>query len=83
MKINIPTPQYEYLSANLSKEQESLFKKFEAGRGSTNSFDLDEDLLYTIRDWANEKILKVGFDQNYNLTAEGAILESIVDTLYI
>ena len=46
------------------------------------SIELNENLANKIRDWAGEKQQMIGYDEDYELTEDGKILESIIDKLY-
>jgi len=48
-----------------------------------NSIALNDDLINEIRDWAGERQQIIGFDEDYELTPDGKILESIIDKLYL
>jgi hypothetical protein len=82
MKIKFQPQQYEYLKFHLSKQVPDLFEKFQASKISENRFDLNEDVMYLISEWAGEELQRVGFDKYYQATQEGNILESIIDLLY-
>ena len=82
MKINFSKQQYDYLIANLFKERKDLFDKLQEKKLDTYLFDLNEELMLLIRDWAGEKLQKVGFDKNYKLTMDGNTLEDLIDLLY-
>jgi len=45
--------------------------------------NIDEDTAENIRDWASEELQRKGFDVNCELTDEGKILESLVDSFYL
>jgi tRNA A37 N6-isopentenylltransferase MiaA len=82
MKINFSKQQYDYLIINLSKERKDLLDRIEDKKLDKYSFDLNEDLMSLIRDWAGEKLQRVGFDKNYKLTIDGIKLEELIDLLY-
>lgn len=46
------------------------------------AIDIVDDFVDEIRDWALEQQQIIGFDENYELTKEGKILENIIDKLY-
>jgi hypothetical protein len=60
-----------------------LFNVFADSKIDDFHFDLSEDVMCEIRDWAGEKLQMVGFDENYKVTEKGQILEDIIDILYI
>jgi hypothetical protein len=83
MLIKLSTQQYEYLNSKLPLKRAGLLKKLKVGQINRNQFELDEDLMDTIRDWAIDRLIEVGLDKDYNLNAEGLILDDLVDLLYI
>lgn len=54
-----------------------------SSKNENTIIEVSEDIADEIRDWAGERLQKVGFDVNYNLTDDGVILEQIVDLLLI
>ena len=44
--------------------------------------EISKDLADEIRDACGGQLQAVGFDENYELTTEGAILESLVDKFF-
>lgn len=44
---------------------------------------ISSDQADEIRDLCGEQLQLVGFDENYELTAEGEILESLIDQFFI
>lgn len=47
------------------------------------SFELDTDAAETVRDELTTLLPTVGFDADYELTAEGRIIEDLIDALFI
>lgn len=47
----------------------------------SNFGNLSDDMLAEIENIVSEKLQKSGFDENYKITAEGKICESILDKL--
>lgn len=45
--------------------------------------DLTPDLADRVRDMCGDELAVSGFDENYNLTPRGRILETLVDKLFI
>jgi hypothetical protein len=48
-----------------------------------NFVQIPDDSVDDIRDWAADRLQKVGFDVNYSLTHEGLILDGLIDLFYI
>jgi hypothetical protein len=82
MNIKISAEQYKYLESTFAKEYANVFEKLGVGKLGRNLFDLDEDVLCMVRDWASEKLLRVGFDKDYQVNQEGKFLEDIIDVFY-
>jgi len=79
---DMPEKLYDYLFANLSIEKPELVKStIPKKEGLQIVIELEED-VDKIRDWAGEKLQKVGIDKDYKLTREGEYLEEIIDILY-
>jgi len=84
MKVELSRKQFEYLKLNLSKEKIHLAKYLNNNLVDDKAFvEIPDDISDEIRDWAGEKLQKVGFDINYDLTEEGVILEELIDLFYI
>lgn len=83
MEIKLNIKQFDYVNSQLSNERKDLGKYFMGSKQNGKVIiELEEDVADEIRDWAGEKLQKVGFDKEYNLTKEGEILEELVDLLY-
>lgn len=85
MIVKLSKNQFDYLGYSLSEEQEVLRLKLREIRKENQSvtIEVDEATADEIRDWANAKLQEKGFDENYELTPEGKILEELVDAFYI
>lgn len=84
MKLKIPIEKFNYLKSNLRLEGNDLLKNVTISNiGNFYFLELTEMLADKIRDWATEKLQKVGFDKEYNLTSEGQILEDLIDLFYV
>jgi len=85
MKVKLNKNQFDYLSYNLSEEQELLRLKLKE-ISQENQFvliEIDEETADEIRDWASNELQKKGFDINYELTPEGQTLEELIDLFYV
>jgi hypothetical protein len=80
MRIKLNSKQYEFLKQNLSVERADLFKYF--NNSGSLIFEIDGDTAIKIRDWVGERLQTDGFDSNYELNENGAILEQLEDLLY-
>lgn len=78
MKIKFSRNELSFLKNTFFKEKvESNYILTEE-----QTINLEKHIADEIRDWALEKQQIIGFDQNYELTKEGRILENIIDKLY-
>jgi hypothetical protein len=83
MEIKFTPSQYEFLKANLLNEDEVLFNILEQSKTKDYHFNLSEEDICAISDWAGEKLQAIGFDKNYDVNEKGRYLEGIIDILYI
>ena len=87
MKIELKKNIKDYLFNNLKIENEDIFFQLKLSEkkslGAEFNFDIEEDLLDEIRDWALDKQQIMGFDKDYDLNNEGKILQEIIDKFYI
>lgn len=83
MIVNLTSIQSDYLHANLSKEREDLYEIFLSSKIDQNSFELEIEIIREIQNWAEDKLLLVGFDVNNKLTKDGRILDDLQDELYM
>jgi hypothetical protein len=83
MIIKLDKTIFDYLLKNLSVERPDLIEQIKKTEmGDKITIELNEDTACTIRDWAGDKLQKVGFDNNYELTSSGKQLEELIDLLY-
>lgn len=83
MKVKLNKHVFEYLKECLSLEKSDLIQSFSFKEGERKTvIEVNDDIACEIRDWADDRLLKVGFDQDYELTKEGQILQDIVDIFY-
>lgn len=86
MEIKLKSNLRTYLFNNLQKDNEDTFLQLKLNEksdsGSFSLFKIEEDLAEIIRDWAINKQQVVGFDEEYELTSEGEILQEIINEFY-
>jgi len=83
MIIKLDKTIFDYLLKNLSVERPDLIEQIiQTEVGGKIAIELNEDIACTIRDWAGDKLQKVGFDNNYELTSSGKQLEELIDLFY-
>jgi hypothetical protein len=83
-KIRLSKPEYIYLcqAAFIQKgHRESLFSAQQISDG--HLIHIPEDEADEIRDLCSEQLQVAGFDEKYELTPEGRILESLIDKFFI
>lgn len=50
---------------------------------ANQTLKIDHEKAEIIRSYLTERLAKVGFDEDYELTLEGRILEDLIDHLYM
>ena len=83
LKIELNRNEYGYLcqaSFLGEKYRKLLFSSKQ--NGDKYSLKISEDQVDEMRDLCGEQLQIVGFDEKYELTQEGKILESLVDKLF-
>lgn len=85
MRIRLRYPLFDYLNQHLYKEcNDSNLEQFcKIKTSKAVVIEMDSDMIGLIYDWANEQLCLKGFDNNYELNTEGAILEEISDLFFI
>ena len=78
MIVKFSKKEIDFLKNSFWREKES----FKSIIIENESMELNNDLANEIRDWAGEKQQIIGYDEDYQLTEDGEILESIIDKLY-
>jgi len=81
-EVTLSKKEYDYLIHSLLKGHENLINKIKFFN-STDSIKLylDEDTAYEIRGLASDEVA-LHFDENYEPTEEGWILEHFIDKFY-
>lgn len=80
--VNLTKKEYEYLMHSLLKEREDLRCKIKHSDAADSiKICLDEDTAYEIRELASDEVA-LHFDENYEPTEEGWILEHFIDKFY-
>ena len=80
--VNLTKKEYEYLMHPLLKEREDLRSKIKHSDAADSiKICLDEDTAYEIRELASDEVA-LHFDENYEPTEEGWILEHFIDKFY-
>jgi hypothetical protein len=82
MKVKLSEPQFLFLKNGFLEKRNDINYKYSAKRGFI-ILVLEDDFADQIRDWAGERLQEVGFDENYEPTMEGLILEDLIDIFEI
>lgn len=67
-------------------EDESLLSAIRLGETQAKNtviLELEPENVEKVRDCLTEQLAKIGFDKDYSLTRNGAILEGLIDKFYI
>ena len=60
----------------------TIVKNSDVDHANAHIFRVSTETADTFRDLFGDRLQLQGFDENYNLTAEGAILEDLIDEFY-
>ena len=84
LRIELNKKEYNYL-CQASFLNNKYKKRFFSGHQYQDKYliTISEDQADVIRDLCGEQLQIVGFDEKYELTPEGKILESLVDKFFI
>ena len=84
LKIELNKNEYNYL-CRAPFLNSKCKKRFFSGHQYHDKYliTISEDQADVIRDLCGEQLQIVGFDEKYELTSEGKILESLVDKFFI
>lgn len=82
MKIKLNKDLFDYLNNNFRKIPYSA-KKSESNGLNLFLIEFDASLSDEIRDWASMQLQIKGFNENYELSYEGRILEELIDLFYV
>jgi hypothetical protein len=82
--VNLTKKEYNYLINNLLKDHAEILSKLTFFEDSGNSInvELEADLADDIRELASDEV-GGHFDENYEPTEEGWILEHFIDKFYV
>jgi len=84
LQIDLDQNEYQYLckSPFIINAYEDIISSIQH-HNDKYVLKISEDLADEIRNLCSEHLLLVGLDENYNPTFEGAILESLIDKLFV
>jgi len=83
-KINLTKEEYNYLINNLLKNNKEILSQLTFTEENNNSIyvELEAGVADDIRELAGDKV-GLHFDENYEPTKEGWILEHFIDKFYL
>jgi len=84
MIINLSREEFNYLCSKQLMPDNWLRQLHgnSCAWGNSYIFNISEDEAETIRDICIEKLQQSGFDEDYNLTEEGHIIENLIDKFF-
>ncbi|AMA49765.1 hypothetical protein [Flavobacterium covae] len=77
MKVKFSKDELNLLKNNFFKDKTN----YDFAVKESEIINIDNSFADEIRDWALEEQQLIGFDEDYELTQEGKILENIIDKL--
>lgn len=84
LKIELNRNEYTYLcQASFLEDKYRKLLFASEPHNDKYSLKISEDQADEIRDLCGEQLQMVGFDEKYELTSEGKILESLVDKFFV
>jgi len=84
LKIDLSEFEFNYINTNLLKKNKLTKQLFFCKKNhDIYSLLMSEDEADEIRDLCGEQLQIIGFNQDYELTCEGKILESLIDKLFV
>lgn len=85
MTVTLNKLEYDYL-VNLNFLNKKIMGKLNCLRRKNESqcsLELPNEMIEEMRSELEDRLQDIGFDKDYNLTAEGKILENLVDKFFI
>jgi hypothetical protein len=84
MQVQLSPGLFEYLlKGNFISQREQSLLMGATRTGESYLIELADDDADVIRDACGEHLQRVGFDADYNPTAEGAMLEQLIDLFLV
>lgn len=79
--IDLPRKQFEYLDGSdfLSREQLGVIRQGKWRSPNSVSLQLPDEVAEEFREVFTNQLAKVGFDEAYEATEEGGLLEDLID----
>lgn len=84
LKVKLNDKEYSYIhKAKFLDENHRKLFLFPKKEGAEYVLNFSENQADELRDLCGEQLQVAGFDENYELTEEGKILESLIDKFFI
>lgn len=85
IKVRLSLEEFKYLLTGdfLSNKLVEKISDSSILKNDIYILEVSEDDAGNIRDFCGEQLQKAGFDEQYNPTKEGLILESLIDKFFI
>jgi len=81
--LNAKRARYLLEAQFLTSTQRAVLERATSRRGGGLSFSIPDDLAEEFREAFNDKLMEVGFDDEYEPNEEGRILEDLIDQFFI
>ncbi len=78
MKIKFTQKEIDLLNEILQMSKTRKQNKF-----AEREYDLDEETIDELREMCSDYLRLIGYDENYDSTQKGALLEQLIDKLLI
>jgi hypothetical protein len=82
MKVRLNSDEVAYLRRRALLSLEILARATRAGEGAF-LLDIPDVEADQLRDACGEELQRIGFDESYNPTKEGVLLEGLIDKLLV
>lgn len=83
--IKLNCDEFFYITSHgfLPNEMVEMINRSYEKKGSNYLLNISEDAADQLRDLFSDQLQVVGFDENYNLTKEGQMIENLIDSFFI
>ncbi|MHB9148134.1 MAG: hypothetical protein ACYC2U_07115 [Candidatus Amoebophilus sp.] len=81
MKIKLCKNHLEFLKSHLRKDRPDLFEYLNQNV-VLSVFEIDDYNADAIHDWLGDQLQLIGFNEDYDLTEKGKVIDEIVDIFY-
>ena len=78
-QFNLNQNQFKFLKLNLINTEYEKYFNINTANDVPIEITLADDIAFNLVGFLTEKLAKIGFDDNYELTKNGEIIESIID----